>query len=308
MLAALLLLVMTASCKNDKFLVEYRSDDPGRFNKNYKMDTGSSESFAVDVDVLWVIDNSGSMGPYQQRVINNSAAFIQQFAASSRLRWKMGLISTDTSENPYMGFTSLVDYQTLDAANIFNSAVGRLGTLGDPFEKTFEPTVQVLSNYPNWMRPNAYFVLIIVSDELEQSRMTTSQFISNIQARLGGNPNRFLTYGVYSSGSNDSLNQKYNEIVQRTNGKVYPLDSPDYGVLLAALGKDLVQKTTVVYPVIMLDQKPRIGTIQVVYKGRVLKPGAEWVYIPDYNLIQIQDPNILDSKMLDVNVSFEVEI
>ena len=275
-LVALLLLVVTASCKNDKFLVEYRPDVQGRFSKTYKMDTSTAESYAVDVDVLWVIDNSGSMGPYQQRVINNSASFIQQFASSSRLHWKMGLISTSFYEQPYMGFSSTVDYLTLDAANIFNTAVGKLGINGDGIaERTFEPVTKVLRNYPNWVRPNAYLVLIIVSDELEQSSMNTSQFLTFIQGHMGGSLGRFITYGVYGRDSNEPGNQKYNEIVQQTNGKIYQLDSPDYGVLLAALGKDLVQKTTVVYPIVMLDQKPKIGTIQVVYKGRV-QIGRAW--------------------------------
>ncbi len=306
-LAALLLVVMTSSCKNDKFLVEYRPDVQGRFSKTYKMDTSTAESYAVDVDVLWVIDNSGSMGPYQQRVINNSATFIQQFATSSRLHWKMGLISTSFAEGPYMGFNSTVDYLTLDAANQFNTAVAALGVQGDGFEKTFDPTSKVLRNYPNWLRPNAYLVLIIVSDELEQSNMSTSQFLTFIQGKMGGSLGRFIAYGVYGRDSNEPTNQKYNEIVQRTNGKIYQLDSPDYGVLLAALGKDLVQKTTVVYPIVMLDQKPMIGTIQVVYKGRVLVPGTEWVYIPDYNLIQFQDPKAFDNKVLDVDISFDVD-
>lgn len=305
--SALFFVLALAGCKNDQFIQEYNPYVEGRYNKNYKLDTTTNESYAVDVDILWVIDNSGSMRPYQNRVIANSDIFIRQFAASSRLRWKMGLISTSYNEPPYVGFNTVLDWQTPDPAQVFNSGVARLGINGDVFERTFDPTINVLDTYPNWMRPNAYFILVIVSDELEQSRMDVNSFISRIAAKTGGDPRKFIAYGIYSSYSNSMTNQKYKEVVQKTNGKIYNLESTDYGVLLSELGKDLVSKTTGVFPIVMLDQKPKIGTIVVSYKGRILTPGTEWIYNPQFNYVQIQDPSILDSKTLDLNVSFEID-
>lgn len=305
----MLALVGVMSCqRSDKFLEKPYSFNKTRFSKSYLFDTSSAESFAVDVDILWVIDNSGSMDAYQQAVINNSAAFISQFTASSRLHWKMGLISTDRKESPYMGFATPVDWQTSNAVQVFNQAVGRLGTMGDGLaEATFQPTVNVLSAYPKWLRPNAYFIVIAVSDELEQSTMDTNTFLNSIQRKLGGDLSKFIVYGVYGPDSNDMWNRKYEEVVNRTGGKIYSLQSPDYGVLLADLGKDLVQKTTVVNPIVLLDQRPIAKTIQVYYKGRFLIPTKEWTYNPEYNFIEIQDPKILDSANLKVDISFEID-
>jgi len=306
-LTLLVLLTALFGCKDDRFLQEYNPWVEGRYSKNYKMDTTTSENFAVDVDILWVIDNSGSMGSYQQRVIDNSAVFIQQFTNNSRLHWKMGLISTDMADAPYVGFSSPLDWTSPDPGTTFNAAVARLGIMGDGFERSFDPTLQALNNFPNFMRPNAYFIMILVTDELEQSWIDTATFISRILPKVGGNPNKFIAYGVYTWGSNDSWNKKNEEVVTRTGGKIYQLDSPDYGVLLAELGKDLVTKTSVVYPIVMLDQKPVPDTLRVVYKGRVLVPGKEWLYNAEFNYIQIQDPTILDTKYLDVTVSFEID-
>lgn len=304
--ALVVLMLVVAGCKNDKFIQQYDPWVEGRYSKTYKLDTTTSENYAVDVDILWVIDNSGSMGPYQQRVIANSAAFIQQFKANSRLRWKMGLISTDESDNPYMGFTSPVDWTHADPGLEFNNAVAQLGTWGSGWEESFNPTLKHLNNHPNFLRPNAYFVMIIVTDEVEQSTIGTQEFINRIVAKVGTIA-KFFAYGVYTRGSNDAWNKKNEEIVQKTSGKIYQLDSNDYGKLLSELGKDLVSKTSVVYPTILLDQKPKIDTIRVVYKGRVLLPGSEWMYNPEFNYIQITDPTILDTKYLDANVSFEID-
>lgn len=305
----LLVLALTISCsRNDKFLQRSYEFDKTRFQKTYKFDTTSSESYAVDVDILWVIDNSGSMGPYQRAVANNSAAFISQFTAASRLHWRMGLISTDNSQQPYMGFSSVVDWQTANATGMFTTAVGRLGTSGDSWaEQTFGPTIRVLNAYPGWLRTNAYLIVIAVSDELEQSSISTQQFMADIQRKVGGDISRFVVYGVYGPDSNKSYNDKYDEIVRLTGGKSYSLDSPDYGILLADLGKDLVKKTTVVDPIVLLDQRPIADTIIVKYKGRILIPGKEWTYNSQYNYISVRDPKILDTSKLDVDVSFEID-
>lgn len=310
-LAALLIfsLVGATSCqRNDKFLEKPYGFQKSRYSKTYLFDTSSAESYAVDVDILWVIDNSGSMDPYQQAVINNSAAFISQFTSSSRLHWKMGLISTDISDPPYMGFSSVVDWQTSNAVQTFNAAVSRLGTMGDGVaEASFQPTLNTLNAYPSWLRPNSYLILIIVTDELEQSRIDTAQFLNGIRQKMGGDLSHFIAYGVYGPASNDFWNKKNEEVVTQTGGKIFSLMSPDYGVLLADLGKDLVTKTTVVNPIVLLDERPIVSTMLVLYKGRTLIPGKDWTYNPKYNFIQVTNPKILDSANLNVDISFEID-
>lgn len=308
--AVMVLLLLTAtSCRNtDRFLEEQRYFANQRFKKMYKFDSSTSENYAVDVDILWVIDNSGSMNDYQQAVIRNSEEFIRQFTANSRLHWRMGLVSTSYREAPYLGFDTILDWQSTDVVSKFNAAVNRLGTRGDGLaERTFDPVEKVLRYYPGWQRPGAYFVVISVTDELEQSNMSVEEYLQIISRQMGGDIAKYFHYGVYGPDSNDSSNQKNFDVVKRTNGKMYNIGSPDYGVLLADLGKDLVLKTTAVHPIIVLDQRPKMGTIQVVYKGRVLIAGREWTYNPQYNFVQIQDPRIIDNTVLDVEVSFEVE-
>jgi hypothetical protein len=307
-LAALVLVLSVAACKkNDKFFQDYTTEPDPRYGKSFKLDSTTSESFAVEVDILWVIDNSGSMGSYQQRVIDNSALFIQQFASSSRLQWRMGLISTDEYDAPYMGFTTPVDWTTPNAVQIFNTAVARLGTVGSGYEKSFEPTIKHLKQYRNFLRPGAYLIQIFVSDELEQSMLNTTQFLNGISTHLNGNIGKYIAYGVYTPYSNDSWNKKYSEVVQRTNGKTFQLDSKDYGILLSELGKDLITKVTEVFPVVMLDQKPVLGTIQVVYKGKVLTPGKDWVYNLTHNYVEIRNTALLDARVLDIHVSFKID-
>lgn len=309
-LSAFLIFVLAGavSCdRGDNFLEKPYPFNKSRYNQKLKFDTTSAESYAVDVDILWVIDNSGSMDSYQKAVIANSAAFIAQFTANSRLHWRMGLISTSQGEPPYMGFQSIVDWNTSNSVQIFNQAVARLGTNGDTTEATFQPTLNVLSSNPKWMRPNAYLILISVTDELEQSWISTQEFINQILGKLGGDISRFIGYGVFGPDSNGFGNRKNEELVHLTGGQIYSLNSPDYGILLAQLGQHLVQRTTAVNPIVVLDQRPLPKTIQVVYKGKILVPGHDWGYNSDYNYIRINNRNLLDPSNLDVEVSFEID-
>lgn len=311
-LLAFFILATAACTRDEKFLEVVNNDSRKRFTKNYKFQTNTSEQTGTDVDILWVIDNSGSMKNYQAAVKNNSAEFIRQFSSSTKLRWKMGLISTSYHEEPYMGFYTIVDYQTNDAILQFNEAVNRLGVQGDANrERTFEPVVKVLDNFPTFLRPNAFLIIVTVSDEVEQSVMTPSQFAANMIARLGGDKRKFGLFGVFSDYSNDAFNKRYDEIVKLSGGKSYRIDSPDYGVLLSEMGRDLVLRTTTVNPVVILDQKPDPQSLIVTYKGRVLTPGpldqgGEWTFEPKFNFIQINDPKIIDNSVLDVTVSYEL--
>lgn len=320
-LLSALLLFSAVSCQpSDKFLEKVPPPPPAppRTTKVYKFDLNKSETAAVDVDILWVIDNSGSMDPYQQKVIQNSSAFMKQFTSSTRLRWKMGLISTSYGEQPYMGFRSVVDYTTLDAEGQFNAAVARLGVNGDGRERTFDPVLRHLRDYPQFVRPSAFLVIIAVSDENEYSSGTSvDSFLNQMGKILGGDNSQLAVFGVFGAKANGidedrTQNFKYKEVVERTGGKMYPLETGDYGPLLAELGKDLIQRTSSVNPAVVLDQKPMPETIEVVYKGRRLRPGpavtgGEWTYDSQYNRILISNPAILDGRNLNVTVSYVID-
>ena len=47
------------------------------------------------IDILFVVDNSGSMGQIQNNIIANAALFMESFLQNNDMQWKMGIISTD---------------------------------------------------------------------------------------------------------------------------------------------------------------------------------------------------------------------
>jgi hypothetical protein len=133
------------------------------------------------VDVLWVIDNSGSMASSQNNLANNFQAFINRFQKTNT-DFRMAVTTTDTYLAPYYNSPSMARLRpgkdlsnnqyyvmtptTPDLANVFLTAI-KQGTSGSGDERAFSSFKEALSSSLNtdFHRPDAFLSVIIVSDE-----------------------------------------------------------------------------------------------------------------------------------------------
>lgn len=230
-----------------------------------------------EIDILWTIDNSGSMGDEHAAVISNTSVFVSEFTKTSRTKWKMGLLSTDENENPYVGFlpTDILDYKHAAPVAAFQRAVSRLGTNGSPFEKSLTPILNNLKKYPTFLRPSSWLALIILSDEEEQSAVTVPNFLKEIAALRTSGLDKVLIYGVLATeefrcpgGSIRYTGSKYEALINGVGkaGKLFSLCSADFGKALSDIGADIVSHAE--HPRIYLDVRPDVSTLEVLYRGK----------------------------------------
>ncbi len=283
-----------------------------------------SETYALaedtgKVDILWVIDNSGSMSGIQQEVILNMDKFIKEFTKNNRqLDWRMGLISTSQAEAPYIGFNTPFDYTDPDPVANFSAAVARLGTGGDAWEKSLDPVMDKLDAYPNFLRSNAFLIIVMVSDEEEQSSVKPADFLSYVIKKKMGNPKLFKAFGAFNASdlgcsSGTVFNYggtNFETIINQTSGKVYTTCTPDFGLKLADLGKEIV--STVSSPVILLKEVPVPSTIKVSYKGVEMpggpaEAGGFWYYDPEINGIRFHTLDFVDFNSKFAQISFVIK-
>ena len=268
------------------------------------------------VDILWVIDNSGSMSTFQTAVINNTGVFMQEFVKDN-LQWSMGLISTDVLDPPFIGFTptTLLNYLTPNGIVLFQSAVRRLGVGGSGYEETFDPIEKHLNAYPSFIRKDAYLAIISVTDADEQSNMNSQEFLQYIATKKGV-PNRTIFYGALGAtdlGCRDGEGwnyafSKYETVVQATGGKVFPICTPTFGKDLAALGNDLVRWVS--RPMVRLTKRPKVSSIRVLFEGRLLpggfkEDGGYWFYDFDANALVFHDMDFAPDNDDVVDVSYQ---
>lgn len=158
---------------------------------------GFKQSVAYEqrkIDILWVIDNSGSMKTSQQALADNFQSFISRFAQLG-LDFRMGVITTDAylayhyknnarsqlkdrgRVNTQNGLNCnyevdantgvrIMDNTTPNLSQVFMTNI-KQGVCGNGDERAFSSFEHALSNPLNadFRRPGAFLSIIIVSDE-----------------------------------------------------------------------------------------------------------------------------------------------
>ncbi len=140
---------------------------------------------AVDgVDIVWVIDTSGSMNVYQLQLL---AGIEHMMNALPDAGWRLVMISTDPEEVINESQFPLVPGDTmLDAEDMYTSMHGGSDEEGFDAIKSY---VELNPYAASWMRPDAALLVVFVSDEDDQSDelRSATDFISWYSARRFGN-------------------------------------------------------------------------------------------------------------------------
>ena len=125
-----------------------------------------TQSMSTDgVDILWIIDTSGSMYRYDPQLIAGIEAMLTALPASG---WRLNMISNHpTCAASEATFPLVPGDDIVDATDMLNNMCT------GPFEKGFDSAYEYIVNNPyaaTWMRPGTSALLVVfVSDEEEQS-------------------------------------------------------------------------------------------------------------------------------------------
>jgi hypothetical protein len=272
-----------------------------------------AEDYIPMVDILFVIDDSGSMDSHQTDLATNIGKFTSVFLNGSVLDYNIGVITTTAALTQYdppdknccgrmVGKTKVVNKATPLANQVLAENI-MVGTSGDSYEKVFDPVYLALTE-PNlsgankgFLRRDATLVLIFITDAEDQSEAQSGNSVYNLMLKLkGGDTNKVLAYGAIVP-SNDNLNctrdQGYTKpvaieaflaIFSNRATNTMNLCDPDFGNRLAGLAQDIVANSG---RVILLKMLPAKGSISVTYGTMDLPEDADtgWIYDPSRNAV-----------------------
>lgn len=331
LLLTLSFLILLGACNKDaNFLNEDLT--PPRQERDNRYVIGELAR-ASSVDVVFVIDNSGSMGWIQDNIVQNAAIFMEEFMRISLVEWKMGIISTDNSDTvreitQYLGFQSPFNRRTPNVIDTFQRAVDSLGTRGSGSERVFYNLDRALRGVPDFLRKRSQLAVIMVTDEVEQSEregrdryepLTFVQIIKNYLSK--GNLVRFYgalqmrdfsdctnwsgggTYGPYRGS-------RYEAVVKETGGFTISACADDFGTKLAEIGKDIVSLAN--YTRITLGERPLKETIKVMYRGEELPFGVErdggvWFYDEYNNTVNLYSLQFAEDLKDELQITYEID-
>lgn len=291
------------------------------------------------IDVILVIDNSGSMMGIQNNVIKNAKLFFEQFAKQQYVNWKIGIVSTDQRERPYLGFEQSFDSSLIDprdpgsfnrVVNQFQEAVGRLGTNGSASEYTFYNVKRHLDDFDgrlgeSFLRSNSHLVVIMISDEEEQSlqgfgfEFEAIRFFNNLSTYIPSN--KILRFygaidhkdlqGCDGSWGDPWRGSEFEKIISHSNGFVISACINNFGNELAKIGQDIA--ALVGLPSLLLRRRPKVETLKVFYEDELLPAGAEeeggkWFYEEITNTINFYNMDfVVDLENDRFRIEFDVD-
>lgn len=137
-------------------------------------DTGEREPIWVDsfvqptisngVDIIWVIDGSGSMQDDHAMILQGIAAMMQNLPS---INWRLMIISAHPNHQP-----SLISFPLLPGDDVGNALTMFSQNVTGTSEECFESLYRYITLNPyasQWMREDAALLVVFVSDEDEQS-------------------------------------------------------------------------------------------------------------------------------------------
>ena len=116
------------------------------------------------VDIIWVIDTSGSMNIYDEELLAGIEAMMLALPSSG---WRLAMMSNDPVEASLEAQFPLVPGDTIQDAIDMYTLMGR-GHREEGFDAAYEYLVN--NTYAQtWLRPDAALLVVFVSDEEDQS-------------------------------------------------------------------------------------------------------------------------------------------
>ena len=255
-----------------------------------------------EVDILWIIDGSCSMHSHRDSVLRGIESMMNSLP--SDVNWRLKMITAGDGMAVQQSSTF-----PLTRGDDITDALIMYGMLPpDGMEAGFS----ALKNYvlldtyaKTWLRPQAALLAVFVSDEREQSFMTTAQFLSWYQ---GYRSNVFLSFigNVYPEDSicpapprmTDQVGVKYMDAVNSLMGTIVDICEDDWSAGVTDATQDI-------NPVeeIELTHVPYKATISVFENGAPMDT-AKWNYIESDNVVEFTPPPP-ESSLVEVGYSIK---
>lgn len=253
----------------------------------------------VVTDVLWIIDNSGTMSEEQTTLEAATLDFASRIEQSG-IDFHLAVITSDMAQAEEAGvLRGTPPYLTPDTEALAAEFLARasVGVAGSAEERGLDAASAALSSplkdtaNAGFLRPEAELDLIFVSDEDDQSDILLSEMVDFLARLKGSLPFRVSAlvgdapYGCASlSGAADPA-PRYLELADATGGVTQSICSSSYGPMI----ERLVMMLSHLQDTFPLSGIPDPDSIEVEVDGVVLREREVdgWQYLPSDNAVRI---------------------
>ena len=277
----------------------------------------TTEILTSAVDILFVVDNSGSMAGEQTALANNFSTFIDNFLTED-IDFKIGILTSgvdlytreacDNNRDTTGGLTSAkakADEATFK--NLFKTTI-QVGTGGDSYEKPIHCTVNFIKNNPSWSRLNTPLAVIIVSDENESELPdantveTNKTYLKTIKGTLT------VAFAIVNMDTSSRNYGKHHiELATDTGGSYQSITDPFDGIL-NSFGSTIskMAKKKKFFKIKHKLTAEELNNLRVTVNGTPANRTTNWTFNATYNSVVFNESfTFPKNKSSSVTVSFE---
>jgi hypothetical protein len=256
------------------------------------------------VDILMIVDNSGSMAPYQDQLGQNFEQFISFFVGAN-VDYHIGVTTTDPGfeeptpttgcpnpPDPAAGriLGDVITPETDDPAATFQEIVN-VGTCGSGFEMGLEAArmavTEPLASDENagFLREDATLSIIFVSDEEDSSPWPVNDYINEFFEIKGQRARNIFNASALTVTNEDkctaeqaaasSPGDRYVDVAKQTNGLIGNLCAENFSDIVTELSLNVSQLHDTFY----LSGEPDTSTLTVtVDETEIPCSDGAWTY------------------------------
>lgn len=257
-------------------------------NERVKLSIG--QELTPIVDILFVIDNSGSMGRHQVHLKNQIEYYANEILKITAIDFHIAILGSDSTN----GF--LKPYLTRKTPNILSVLKHSLllGSKGSAVEKFFDPVYLALNNtstaLDSFLRKEATLNLIFITDTDDQSSIISPAPFYNFLLNLKKEDTRIITFAALITKATCDGEQPSQNIIRLkhfmyiSDGKTVNLCS-DYATELIELAKKVVRQAFT----FRLKEVPIYESIVLSYGKKIIPRSVTkgWSYNPKTVSIRI---------------------
>jgi len=256
------------------------------------------------IDILWVIDTSGSMNVHQTRLLNGIDAMMNALPITD---WRLAIIPADANK-------ALLEYQfpLLPGHGFIEAEIMYNNMLTGPYEEGFDAAYEYIENNTDvatsgWMRDSAALLVVFVSDEEEQGTFSSANDFVNWYTGirdfvfLASIVNLDPATSLCSSSAHNT-GDRYIDATNALSGTVVDICSDDWtaGVAEAAVEMEPVTE-------IILTHLPIEETIRVFVDG-LLYDSSYWYYEASINAVIFTETDTTTGEIIGPPPSTLVEV
>lgn len=237
------------------------------------------------IDILWVIDNSGSMNTHTTRLLSGIDQMMTSLATlGPSTQWRLVIISADATKSVLENQFPLTYGSTLaDASAMFNNLT--IGGREEGFDSVHD-YIYDNSYASTWMRNDAGLLVVFVSDEEEQGDLFATGTEFSMWLTSLGRPQVYVA-SIVNLAAQDSIcyggtvdvGHRYMDATNHLSGVIVDICSEDWtaGVDDATNTLEPVTEYVLTHPAIE-------SSIRVFVDGLLYDPSL-WYYEPGMNAV-----------------------